>query len=167
MRRLALRDTAVLLATLGLWAADAQLRGTGGAAATAIAIGAGTLTALVGYLVHEWGHLLAARASGSVVHLPERLASVFLFRFDADRNSRAQFLAMSMGGFVASGLSVALLIAVLPRGTTSGVAALALTGLGVLATIVLEFPTFWRVARGAPIPNGAAYVSSRPNEAAG
>jgi len=167
MRRLALRDAAVLLATLGLWAADASLRGSGGAAALTVAVLAGAMTALTGYLVHEWGHLLAARATGGVVHLPDRLASVFLFRFDADRNGRAHFLAMSMGGFVASGLSVALLLEILPLDTTSGIVALVLTGLGVLATIVLEFPAFWRVARGAAIPNGAAYVSSHTNEAAG
>lgn len=167
MRRLALRDAAVLLVTLAFWAADSLLRNGGGAAAMTAAISAGVLTALTGYLVHEWGHLLAARASGSVVHLPERLASVFLFRFDADRNSRAQFLAMSMGGFVASGLSVALLLKILPLDTTSGIVALALTGLGVLATIVLEFPAFYRVARGAAIPTGAAFVSSRTNAAAG
>ena len=167
MRRLALRDAGVLLATLAFWAADSLLRNDGGAAALTVAALAGSLTALTGYLVHEWGHLLAARATGSVVHLPERLASVFLFRFDADRNSRAQFLAMSLGGFVASGLSVALLLKILPLDTTAGMLALVLTGLGVLATIVLEFPAFFRVARGAAIPNGAAYVSSRTNPAAG
>lgn len=167
MRRLALRDAGVLLATLAFWAADALLPNDGGASAMMVAVLAGSLTALTGYLVHEWGHLLAARATGSIVHLPERLASVFLFRFDADRNSRAQFLAMSLGGFVASGLSVALLLEILPLDTTAGVIALVLTALGVLATIVLEFPTFYRVARGAEIPNGAAYVSSRTNPAAG
>ena len=37
--------------------------------------------------------------------------------------------------------------------------ALILTALGVLATLIIEVPEFLRVARGGPIPDGAAFVS--------
>lgn len=156
---LALRDLALAALALLLWAADARLRSGGGALATAVAIAAGTLTAGVGYLAHEWGHLIGARLGGSVVHLPASPASVFLFRYDAVRNEPRQFLWMSLGGFVASGAMVALLLALVPLDTLAGRVTMALTAAGVLATAVLELPVFFRVARGAPIPRGAAYVA--------
>ncbi len=158
--KLALRDAAILALALALWAWDARVRGEGGALAIAVALSAGVLTALVGYLLHEWGHLAGAALSRSVVHLPAGIASVFLFRFDSDRNTRAQFLAMSWGGFVASGVVLAVLAASLPLDALSGRTALLLAGLGVAATLALEVPPAWRVARGAPIPTGVAYASS-------
>ena len=36
-----------------------------------------------------------------------------------------------------------------------------LVGLGVVATAVLEIPTFWRVLHGGPLPTGSAYVSAK------
>jgi ribosomal protein S18 acetylase RimI-like enzyme len=156
---LVLRDLALAGVALALWAADASLRGAGGALATGVAVATGAVTALVGYLGHEWGHLAGAWLGGSVVHLPASPASVFLFRFDAERNTRGQFLGMSLGGFVATAIAVALLVALLPSGALATRVALALTAAGVVATAVLELPPFFRVWAGAPIPRGAAYVS--------
>ena len=118
------------------------------------------MTAVCGYLVHEWGHLVGAWAGGSVVHLPESAASTFLFRFDSDRNTREQFLRMSWGGFIASGISIVVLLLVLPLDTWAARVALLLVAAGVAATLILEVPPFRRVARGAPIPTGAAYRSA-------
>jgi hypothetical protein len=160
LARLALRDAAVLAVTLSVWAVDAGLRDAGsGALAIGVALLAGALATLCGYLVHEWGHLLGARAAGAVVHLPCGPAALFLFRFDADRNGRREFLAMSLGGFVASALAIAALLWLLPLDALSGRISLGLVGVGVLATFVLEVPTAWRVARGAALPRGAAYAS--------
>lgn len=157
----ALRDLAVVGVTLAVWAIDAQVRREGaGGWSVPVALLAGALTAYSGYLVHEWGHLLGALSARSVVHLPDRVLSVFLFQFDSDRNDRRQFLRMSMGGFVASAVAVAFLIAVLPLQAWSGRIAMLLVLLGVVATFILEVPVAWRVARGAPIPHGAAYRSS-------
>jgi hypothetical protein len=86
--------------------------------------------------------------------------SVFLFQFDSDRNSREQFLRMSMGGFVASVAAIVFLLLVLPLHATSGRIAMLLVAIGVVATFILEVPVAWRVAHGAPIPRGAAYHSS-------
>ena len=157
----ALRDTAIVIATLVIWALDARMRSAElSASAFAVALLAGVMTAYSGYLAHEWGHLLGALSAGSVVHLPERVLSVFLFQFDSDRNNRAQFLRMSMGGFVASVLVIALLLALLPLQAWSGRIAMFLVLLGVIATFILEVPVAWRVAHGAAIPRGAAYRSS-------
>jgi hypothetical protein len=160
LRRLALRDLAIALATCALWGLDARLRVSGGAAAVAVALATGAATALCGYLVHEWGHLAGALSARAVVHPGRTLRSTFLFRFDTARNGREQFLRMSLGGFAASAAAVAALLALLPLDALSGRAALALVGLGVVATFVLEVPVALRVARGAPLPSGAAYESS-------
>jgi hypothetical protein len=158
--RHALRDAGIVALTLALWRVEAGLRGEAGAAPAAAGLLAGTLTAVCGFLLHEWGHLLGARLGRGAVHPPRSPLSPFLFRFDSDRNGRGAFLAMSLGGFAASALGVAVLLAALPRDALVGQLALALTGLGVVATVVLELPPFWRVLRGGPIPRGAAYESS-------
>lgn len=156
-RTLVLRDLAVLSATACAWVLDAQL--SDGAARTGAAVVAGGLTALCGYLFHEWGHYAAARWAGARVVPARGAGSLFLFRFDCEAGDRRQFLAMSAGGFVASAVAVVLLLALLPLDTLSGRIALGLVALGVLATLVLEVPVAWRVARGAPLPRGAAYAS--------
>ncbi|MGH0035778.1 MAG: hypothetical protein ACQGVK_12200 [Myxococcota bacterium] len=159
--KLALRDVTILLFALFFWRLESDLRGGDpNAAATCVAVVAGVATVLCGYLAHEWGHLAGGWLSRAVVHHPRSLLAVFLFRFDADRNGRGQFLAMSLGGFAASAVVVALLLEILPRDSLAGRLALTLTLLGVVATVILELPAFWRVARGAPIPTGAAYRSA-------
>jgi len=163
-RRMAVRDVLVVGLTLAAWVFVAMLDPTRSPRlALVLALVAGVLTALNSYLVHEWGHLIGAWLGGAIVEVADRPSSVFLFRFDTGRSSRREFLAMSFGGFAASALSVALLVAVLPldgAAGTAGKVALGLVALGVLATFVLEVPVAWRVARGAPLPSGAAYVSS-------
>jgi hypothetical protein len=159
-RAMLVRDAALAGLALGAWALDAEVRASIGLAATAVGVGAGALAALVGYLAHEWGHLAGARLGGSVVHLPDSAGSVFLFKFDVDRNGPRQFVWMSLGGFAASALVVALYLAVLPLDALAGRVAILLTALGVLATLVLELPPFFRVLRGGELPRGPAYRSS-------
>jgi hypothetical protein len=155
---LLLRDLLVLALCLVAWHFYRPMA-PGGLGSVAAAIGVALLTVFVGYLVHEWGHLLGAWFSGSGFELPASpFETFFLFRFDAARSSRPQFFAMALGGFASSVLMVALLAAVLPRGLLASWIALALTALGVLATFIIEVPEFMRVARGGPIPNGAAFV---------
>jgi hypothetical protein len=159
------RDLLLLAATLGLWRLDASLRGEPGVTAAAVAVAAGVGAALCGYLAHEWGHLLAARAAGSRVHFPERVSSTFLFYFDRERNDRRHFVAMSLGGFAASAVTVPLLFLLLPAGALSTLVALALVVAGVVATLVLELPPFFRVLRGADLPRGAVYRGDAAQDA--
>jgi len=155
----ALRDLSLVVVTLLFWRADAALRHAGGLLPVLVAVIAGSLAASSAYLVHEWGHFLAARAGGSVVRLPASAAEVFLFNFNSDRNSREQFLIMSCGGFLASALVIAFFLAVLPFPSLASLVAFALTLAGVIATAVLEIPPFVRVWQGAPLPRGGAYAS--------
>src|SRR5262245_38294640 len=155
--RMLARDVALVALTLAFWGADTALRGGPGVLPVLVGVLTGVLTAISGYLVHEWGHLLAARASGSVVHFPERLSSTFLFFFDVGRNDRRQFLAMSLGGFAASAISVPILLALLPAGAIASWVAYVLILLGVVATLATELPPFFRVWRGARLPRGFVY----------
>ncbi len=158
---MAIRDVTVVLITLSVWSLDAHLRTQApGLSTFGVALAAGVLTAVCSYLAHEWGHFAGARLSRSVVHLPTGVGAVFLFNFDSDRNSRLQFIAMSCGGLLASALVMAALLRLLPLQATASRVALALVGLGFVATVILEVPIVWRVARGAPIPRGAVYSSS-------
>jgi hypothetical protein len=156
--KLAFRDLLVLAACLGCWALDARVgRASGGALSWASAALSAGVSALVAFLAHEWGHLAGAWLTKSEVYMPRRLTSLFLFHFDTARNDRRQFLAMSLGGFVASAMVVALVVAFVPLDALAGQVTLALVGLGVLATLVLEVPTALGVHRGAPLPRGAVY----------
>ena len=150
------RDAAVIGFTLWLWSL-ALAQPSSWPLGSAVAV----LTALCGYLLHEWGHLFGALYKRCVFELPPTpFSSPFLFRFDREQNSRPQFFGMALGGFVSSILTVLFLLIVLPWNLLPSQLTLALTGLGVLATLVIEVPEFLRVWHGAPIPNGAAFVSS-------
>jgi hypothetical protein len=91
------------------------------------------------------------------VYAPSRLRELFLFHFDGHQNNARQFIAMSIGGFIASGLMMAAVIAYAPLNILAGKLALVFVAIGIIATVVLEFPTTWRVMRGAPLPSGPVY----------
>lgn len=157
---LVIRDVLLIAITINLWILTVMIGPADGVWSLAISVVTGLMTVLIGYLLHEWGHLIGAWLRGSVVHLPASTASVFLFRFDTVQNSREQFLAMSAGGFISSIIVVAFLIVALPQGLLASTIALGLTALGVLATFILEIPPAWKVLRGGAMPQGAAFVST-------
>lgn len=158
--RLVLRDSALLLLTLALWASSHHLDSIASPMAVPLALVAGGMIAVSGYLLHEWGHLLGALAGRSVVELPTSMGYLFLFKFDTGLNNRRQFLLMSGGGFLASGLMVWALFGTLSFTALADQIGLVLTVLGVLATIVLEFPPAWRVLRGQSLPQqGPAFIN--------
>jgi len=155
---LLLRDAIVIALTLALWQYTLQLSRPLGAYGIAIHSLTALATAFVGYLLHEWGHLLGAWGSRAVFELPRPFETFFLFRFDNLRSTRPQFFSMALGGFASSIVMVIFLVLALPEGVLATHIALTLTALGVLATFIIEVPEFTRVARGQPIPNGAAFV---------
>lgn len=150
--KLALRDAVLVLGIVLLWLASHRLDAQASAWALPVAIAAGILVPVGGFLAHEWGHLIGAWASRSTVHMPRSVFTIFLFDFKPAENSRGQFLSVSYGGFIASGLVVALLLATLSLDQLADQIALGLTLLGVLATFVLEIPPAWRVYRGGSLP---------------
>ena len=119
------------------------------------------LTLLCAFLFHEWGHWLGARWSHAIVYPPTHLFSGFLYNFDAQRNSRCQFLVTSIAGFIATGLFLLLFYLGLPEHhpATSSIRA----GAAVLAalTVIFEFPIAIAVALGKPIPALALFRDAR------
>lgn len=152
-----LRDLAALTIVALMWRLDATGPRDGGIRSMVIATGAGVGAALVGFLLHEWGHLTGALMVGSRVHFPNRVLAPLLFHFDTVRNDRRQFLWMSYGGYAASALGVGAIVALAPLDRWSGQLAVGLAGLGTLITLIAEIPTTVRVQRGAPLPKGYAF----------
>ena len=146
-----LRDVALLLAALSLWAAaDAWmlLSGTGFAWLLSVADGllVGVLTA---GLFHEWGHFAGARLSGGTAPLTPVTLPLPLFNFDFARSETRHFQAMGVGGNLAHWMVVLLIAIFLPPETAGRVALLAgALGFAVFASAV-EFPVISRCHGGA------------------
>ncbi|MGH8458598.1 MAG: hypothetical protein ACRESV_04555 [Nevskiales bacterium] len=149
--KLALRDATLVGVTALLWFASQRMDAGSSTWAMVVSIAAGLMIPIAGFLAHEWGHLVGAWLSRSTVHMPKSVLTIFLFDYKPAENSREQFMSVSYGGFIASGLVVALLLGVLSFDRLADQIALGLTLLGVLATFVLEIPPAWRVYRGGPL----------------
>jgi hypothetical protein len=157
---MATRDGVIIALTVALWMLTIQAGKPHDAATFGLHVGTALLTVIAAYLIHEWGHLIGAWLIHSTFFLPRNVvASPFLFRFDNVRNTRQHFVWMVWGGFVSSIVLVIFLVIALPKELLAAQIALVMTAIGVLATFVIEVPEFWRVYRGAPLPNGAAFVS--------
>jgi hypothetical protein len=159
--RVIVRDLGFLAATIACWIWMRELQAQPATWFTSLlAILTAALTAFTGFLAHEWGHLTGAHLAGSAYEPSDGVFSIFLFKFNSDRNTRRQFLWMSNGGFLVSALVVVLLFAVLSFHRLADQLALGLTTLGVIATFILEVPAAWKVYKGGEIPRGAAYSSN-------
>ena len=149
--RLALRDGAVVLAALSLWAgADAWHTVTGLAFAQLLAVLDGFLAgaALVG-LAHEWGHFAGARWSGGIAPTTQMASFFPLFVFDMNRSDPSAFRAMGVGGNVAHWLAVGVLAVGVPLDTPARAALVsAAFGFAVFASTT-EFPVLRLAYAGA------------------
>jgi hypothetical protein len=150
--KLALRDLLLVTLAILLWQFSHQLDVAGSGWRIPIAIFAGVMIPVAGFLAHEWGHLIGAWAGRSTVHMPKSVFTIFLFGYKPAENSRQQFLRLSCGGFIASGLVVALLLVMLSLEHLADKIALGLTLLGVIATFVVELPPAWRAYRKGVLP---------------
>lgn len=150
--QLALRDTLLVAAAVLLWQLSHALDAASSPWRVPVAILAGLMIPIAGFLAHEWGHLIGARVAGARVHMPASVLTLFLFDYKVAENTRGHYLSLSAGGFIASGLVVALLLVGLSFDHLADQIALALTALGVIATFVIEMPPAWRVYRGGAPP---------------
>jgi len=150
-RRFVIRDLTILLGTVALWWLSFAV-GPGTAVESVLSIAAGLGAAVCAYNLHEWGHLLGAHLTSSVYVPAKRLISPFLFSYDAERNSRRQFLVMSLAGFAATALFVAGFVLWMPQDQQAG--RIALRGALILAglTVVIELPIFFRALFGSKVP---------------
>lgn len=141
-RSFVIRDVTILVATVVAWWGSLQAE-AGGSLSSALSIGAGVGAVVCAYNLHEWGHLIGAWLTKSVFVPAKRIYSPFLFSYDAERNTRNQFLVMSLAGFAATALFVAGFVMWMPQDQQAG--RIALRGALVLAglTVIIEFPIFF------------------------
>jgi len=150
-RSFAIRDLTILASTAGLWWLSLSTE-PGTALQSTLSISAGVGAAICAYNLHEWGHLIGAHRTHSVYTPAKRLISPFLFSYDAERNTRGQFLIMSLAGFAATALFVAAFLLWMPQDQAAG--RIALRGALVLAglTAIIELPIFFRALFGKTVP---------------
>jgi hypothetical protein len=150
-RGFAIRDATILLSTVGLWWLSLWV-GPGSTFHAVLSVSAGVGAAICAYNLHEWGHLLGAHLTRSAYTPAKRLISPFLFSYDADHNTRRQFLIMSLAGFAATALFVAVYWLWMPQDQQAG--RIALRGALILAglTVIIEFPIFFRALLGSTVP---------------
>jgi hypothetical protein len=161
--RLALRDVVVIAATVAFWTWASPLTAGTGPIADFLGLLAGVAVALAFYLLHEWGHLVGALATSAVVYPGPRLSSRSLFSFDSKRNDRRQFLVMSVGGFVVTGIAVWTVYAGLPAELLATRVARGAVGVLAFLAIFVELPlVIWALVRSDLPPVEAFQVSDAP-----
>ena len=150
-RGFALRDVTILVVTMVLWRLSSSVEPATTLAAV-LSISAGVGAAICAFNLHEWGHLLGARLTHSVYTPARRLISPFLFSYDAEHNTRRQFLIMSLAGFAATAVFVSGFLLWMPQDQQAG--RIALRGALILAglTVLIEFPIFFRTLFGGTVP---------------
>jgi len=98
-----LKDGAVALAALSIWAAaDTWYQVTGLWLAQAVAVADGILAGiLLAALFHEWGHYAGARYAGAVApRVSPPGLTLFRYIFDFSANDSRQFHHMTYGGHI-------------------------------------------------------------------
>lgn len=150
LKRVATKHGAVFLAAITLWGtADAWASSTGMTLAALVAVfNALFAGAAMSYLVHEWGHFTAARLAGAASPVLKEPQSFFMFSFKHESNSRAQFIAMSLGGPLSNWALVAAVALTLPLSTVSQAALLGTCIYIAVNVCVFELPVIYRVLRG-------------------
>lgn len=150
-RPFAIRDLTIFVGTIIAWWLSGR-DDLGSSLARGLSIAAGVGAAVCAYNLHEWGHLIGAHFTRSVYVPAKRLYSPFLFAYDAERNTRGQFLVMSLAGFTATALFVAAFLLWMPQDELAG--RIALRGALILAglTVIIEFPIFCRALFGTSVP---------------
>lgn len=160
--RFALRDATLVAVAALVWWIAAHASGGAGPVSDFTGVVAGLLVGATGFVLHEWGHLVGALVTGSAVRGNANLRSSFLFSFDAKRNSLRQFLVMSVGGFVVTGLLVWAFYTFLPDHLLASRVARGVVLFQAFLGVVLELPLVaLALAKGA-IPEQAAVKVRAP-----
>lgn len=150
--RFALRDSALLAFAWGLWWLLAERSAGSGFVADFSGWVVGLMLFVGASVFHEWGHFLGAVLTRSRVKIRHKLTSAFVFSFPAEGNNLGQFVAMSLGGFLATAASILVFYTLLPdaylatRVARGGAIFLAFLG------VTLEVPllVYGLVKRGVP-----------------
>ncbi len=139
-QKFALRDVTIVVAAMVVWWSAAGISAGSGPLADLLGLIAGLLVGASAFVLHEWGHLLAAFAVRGVAYPNSHLKTGFLFSFDSERNTLNQFLVMSVGGFLVTGFFLWLVYQVLPDGLFATRVARGAILFQASLTLFLEFP---------------------------
>lgn len=141
----------VFLGALTLWgAADAWAVQTDLLLAEFLAVvNAFVAATILAIQFHEWGHFAGARLSGSYSPLVRQPRSDgFIFGFIFEKNSRDQFLAMSIGGPAGNWLLFILTLALVPMDSWGRAMLVAVALARAISVSVFEVPIILRTLRG-------------------
>lgn len=97
---------------------------------------------------HEWGHFAGARLSRSYSPMVRKPVNAFIFGFIFEKNTREQFLAMSIGGPVGNWLLVLLVLVFVPFDAWSRAMLFAVVTAHAISVSVFEVPIILRTLRG-------------------
>jgi hypothetical protein len=162
--RLAMRDGAIALAALSLFAAaDAWYRATGLTAAALLSVLDGLAVGYgLGLVAHEWGHFAGARLGGGIAPTTKFTQLFPIFLLDMQRSPDRAFKAMSVGGNVAHWSLVALFLLWAPL-DAPGRAALACGAFGfAFGASLTEVPVIRRSFAGAsPVESFAGLTGAK------
>ncbi len=162
--RLALRDGAIVLVALSLWAAaDAWHAQTGLFLASLLGVVDGIAAgAVIGLLAHEWGHLAGARWAGGIAPTAKLTSFFPIFHFDMERSDPRAFRAMGVAGNVAHWTAVLLLALLLPIDSAPRAAIVCAAFGFALGASLTEFPVIGRAYSGAsPIESFAGLTGDK------
>ena len=144
-----LRDAAVVFAGLALWGgADAWATTSGLAVALVTSVGSALIAGwIIASLMHEWGHYLGAKLSGSKaprIKAPGLL--FFRYNFDLVNNSLGQFTSMSVAGSLAHWGVFAAALLLLPMATLAQTAFISSTFAFAIFASIVEWPIIARTS---------------------
>lgn len=139
-----------LLGAITLWgAADAWVQTSDLYIATIISVlnafAAGSIMAII---FHEWGHFAGARFAKSYSPMVRKPTGTFIFGFNFAKNSRDQFISMSLGGPIGNWLLVALVFILVPMDSPGRVMLLAVTLANAISVCVFEIPILRKAMDG-------------------
>lgn len=102
-------------------------------------------------LAHEWFHYLGARLASGHYTIASR-PGLFVFDWQFDKNSLAQFYAMSIGGNIGGALAVISLLAVISTDNAGRIALVAGAFAGFVLAAIIEWPVLMRTRKsGDPL----------------
>lgn len=100
-------------------------------------------------LIHEWGHFTGARLAKSYSPIVPEVKGIFMFGFNHAKNSRNQFIAMSLGGPIANWSLVLAIVFFIPMDNLGRAALLGITFAKAVSVCMFELPIINRVMNGA------------------
>lgn len=156
--KVAARDAAVVAAATLVWWIAAERSAATGPVADTLGVVAGVLVGAVGFVLHEWGHLLAGLAAGGRFPVTGDLRSPFLFGVDPSNGVR-EFTIMSLGGFAVTAGMIGFVYVVLPDAYLATRVARGIVMFLATLTVVLEVPLLLFTIAAGSIPQVASVAS--------